>query len=104
VQHVGYHNFGPVVERAKQLPGFTAEDAAAEGPKHLVGFGRETMLGAAPAVRLLKASRLTCFGDGCCPREASIGALFQVLDAIKEGKLSHIFLIGGCDGSEGTRR
>mmetsp|Transcript_40464 Transcript_40464/g.96170 ORF Transcript_40464/g.96170 Transcript_40464/m.96170 type:complete len:442 (+) Transcript_40464:1016-2341(+) len=75
VQHVGYHNFGPVVERAKQLPGFTAEDAAAEGPKHLVGFGRETMLGAAPAV----------------------------LDAIKEGKLSHIFLIGGCDGSEGTR-
>ena len=28
----------------------------------------------------------------------------QVLDAIKAGKLNHIFLIGGCDGAEGSRR
>ena len=27
-----------------------------------------------------------------------------MLDAIKAGDLKHIFLIGGCDGSEGSRR
>jgi hydroxylamine reductase len=26
------------------------------------------------------------------------------LDAIKSGQLEHIFLVGGCDGSEGSRR
>ena len=54
VRHVGPKEFGPVVERAMQLPGFGPEQQdKADGPKHLVGFGRETMLGAAPEVRLL---------------------------------------------------
>mmetsp|Transcript_31589 Transcript_31589/g.81723 ORF Transcript_31589/g.81723 Transcript_31589/m.81723 type:complete len:646 (+) Transcript_31589:186-2123(+) len=76
VQHVAPKEFGAVIERAKQLPGFGPEAADAEERTHLVGFGREAMLGAAPAL----------------------------LDAIKAGQLEHIFLIGGCDGSEGSRR
>lgn len=75
VTHLAPKDFGPVIERAKQLPGFGPQQEV-DGPKHLVGFGRETMLGAAPAV----------------------------LDAIKAGNLKHIFLVGGCDGSEGSRR
>mmetsp|Transcript_20112 Transcript_20112/g.44028 ORF Transcript_20112/g.44028 Transcript_20112/m.44028 type:complete len:639 (-) Transcript_20112:306-2222(-) len=76
VRHLAPKDFGPLIERAKELPGFSAEQEVEDGPTHLVGFGRETMLGAAPAV----------------------------LDAIKAGDLKHIFLIGGCDGSEGSRR
>mmetsp|Transcript_12666 Transcript_12666/g.22186 ORF Transcript_12666/g.22186 Transcript_12666/m.22186 type:complete len:235 (-) Transcript_12666:264-968(-) len=78
VSHLAAGDFSAVVARALELPGFTAADekAADALPPHLVGFGREATLGAAPAV----------------------------LDAIKEGKLEHIFLIGGCDGSEGSRR
>jgi len=77
IAHCEAKQFDAVVERALALPGFDAVAAAAIGaPTHLVGFGREATLGAAPAV----------------------------LDAIKAGQLNHIFLIGGCDGSEGSRR
>lgn len=34
----------------------------------------------------------------CCPCTAA------VLDAIQEGQLSHIFLIGGCDAPEPSRK
>ncbi|KAF6257770.1 Prismane-like protein [Scenedesmus sp. NREL 46B-D3] len=36
--------------------------------------------------------------------EATLGAAAAVLDAIKAGELSHIFLIGGCDAPEPSRR
>ena len=58
----------PIVE----LPGFE-EDVP--GKEVLTGFGRETLLGAAPAV----------------------------LDAVAQGKLRHIFLVGGCDGARPGR-
>lgn len=78
VRHVKQGDFGAVVQRALELPGFTADDEkkADAAMPHLVGFGREATLGAAPAV----------------------------LDAIKAGHLKHVFLIGGCDGSEANRR
>jgi hydroxylamine reductase len=81
VAHVGDgREFGAPIKRALELPGWTPADVAkakASGaPTHTVGFGREATLGAAPAL----------------------------LDAIKAGKLKHLFLIGGCDGSEGSRR
>jgi len=78
VAHLPPKDFARAIARARELPGFTKEeevDGASSLP-HTVGFGREAMLGAAPAV----------------------------LDAISAGKLKHIFLIGGCDGSEGARR
>ena len=56
-----------------ELPGFE-EDVP--GKEVLTGFGRETLLGAAPAV----------------------------LDAVAQGKLRHIFLVGGCDGTRPSRR
>ncbi len=56
----------------KELPGF-AEDAP--GKEVTVGFGRKTLLDAAPAV----------------------------LDAVKSGAVRHIFLVGGCDGAKPGR-
>ena len=50
-----------------------AEDAP--GKEVLTGFGLQTMLEAAPAV----------------------------LEAVKEGKVRHIFLVGGCDGARPSR-
>ena len=53
VQHVGPKEFGAVIARAMELPGFGPEQASVSaGTTHLVGFGRETMLGAAPEVSL----------------------------------------------------
>lgn len=100
VTHLAPKDFGPVIERAKQLPGFGPQQEV-DGPKHLVGFGRETMLGAAPAVSLhCKLHTYPRFICRCCDWYRTS----QVLDAIKAGNLKHIFLVGGCDGSEGSRR
>jgi hydroxylamine reductase len=78
VLHCTGRDFSKAIARAQELPGFSADDVEERrgGAEHLVGFGRETMLGTAP----------------------------KVLEAIREGKLSHTFLIGGCDGMEGSRR
>ncbi len=70
--HCKDRDFSAVIEKARAMPGF-AEDAP--GAKILTGFGRKTMLGAAPAV----------------------------LDAVAQGKLRHIFLVGGCDGAKPGR-
>lgn len=67
-------DYSALVSRAKELPGFTHEPA--EEKTVLTGFARNAVLGAAG----------------------------QVVDAIKEGKLSHIFLVGGCDGAEPDRK
>mmetsp|Transcript_40859 Transcript_40859/g.78038 ORF Transcript_40859/g.78038 Transcript_40859/m.78038 type:complete len:652 (+) Transcript_40859:143-2098(+) len=79
VTHAPNRQFGPVVEAALAMPGFTGdEDFSKEAalPPFTVGFGHGTVLSVA--------------GD--------------VLDAVKAGKLEHVFLIGGCDGSEPTRK
>ena len=70
--HCTGRDFSAVIRKAQELPGF-AQDVP--GKSVLTGFGRETLLGAAPAV----------------------------LDAVKAGKLRHIFLVGGCDGARPGR-
>lgn len=72
VQHLEGENFAPVIEQALQLPGFRYSEIE---QKITVGFGRQTLLGAADTV----------------------------IDLVAAKKLRHIFLIGGCDGSRGER-
>ncbi len=70
--HCQDRDFSRVIEKALSLPGF-AEDAP--GKTVTVGFGRKTLLDAAPAV----------------------------LNAVKSGAIRHIFLVGGCDGAKPGR-
>ena len=72
VQHLEGENFAPVIAQALQLPGFLYSEIEQE---ITVGFGRQTLLGAADTV----------------------------IDLVAAKKLRHIFLIGGCDGSRGER-
>lgn len=70
----GAKDFSALIAKAQEMPGFTYEPE--EHKTVLTGFGHNAVLGVAG----------------------------QVVDAVKTGKLSHIFLIGGCDGSEPTRK
>ena len=70
--HCKGRDFAPVIAKSLELPGF-AEDEP--GKEILTGFGRQTMLNAAP----------------------------KVLEAVAQGKLRHIFLVGGCDGAKPGR-
>lgn len=72
VQHLEGENFAPVIAQALQLPGFRYSEIEQE---ITVGFGRQTLLGAADTM----------------------------IDLVAAKKLRHIFLIGGCDGSRGER-
>jgi hydroxylamine reductase len=63
-------DFRLAIKAALALPGFTEDDAAADGPTLTIGFARQTVLGAADAV----------------------------VQAVKDGDIRHFFLIGGCDG------
>lgn len=72
VQHLEGEDFAPVIAQALQLPGFRYSEIEQE---ITVGFGRQTLLGAADTV----------------------------IDLVAAKKLRHIFLIGGCDGSRGER-
>ncbi len=72
VTHLEGRDFTAVVDKALALKGFEHTEIPRE---ILVGFGRETLLGAAPAV----------------------------IDKVKAGKISHFFLIGGCDGDKAER-
>lgn len=71
--HCHNRDFSAVIEKAKEMPGFEDDDP---GKQIMTGFGRKTMLGAAP----------------------------KVLEAVSQGKLRHIFLVGGCDGARPTRK
>ncbi len=72
VEHCPQGDFSKLIEKALSMEGFT-EDA---NKGHVtVGFGRKTLIDAAPAV----------------------------LDAVKSGALRHIFLVGGCDGAKPGR-
>ncbi len=67
--HCEDKDFTPLIEKALELDGFVDD---VEGKNITVGFGRKTLLEAAPAV----------------------------LDAVKSGAIKHIFLVGGCDGAK----
>ncbi len=76
VKHVKNGDFGTVISHALSLPGFTEEDAKNGNPKKvLVGFGRDAVIGVAPAV----------------------------IEAVKAGAIRHFFLVGGCDGAKPGR-
>ncbi len=72
VTHCEDKNFTPLITKALELDGFTDELV---GKDITVGFGRKTLLDAAPAV----------------------------LNAVKSGTIKHIFLVGGCDGAKSGR-
>lgn len=72
VQHLEGEDFAPVIAQALLLPGFRYSEIEQE---ITVGFGRQTLLGAADTV----------------------------IDLVAAKKLRHIFLIGGCDGSRSER-
>lgn len=65
-------DFSAVISRALELPGFELDEPGAEV---VTGFGRKTLLDAAPAV----------------------------LEAVRTGAVRHIFLVGGCDGARPGR-
>ncbi len=74
--HVKNGDFGPVIKRALELPGFTEADATAGSKTRvLTGFARETVLGVAD----------------------------KVIEAVKSGAIRHFFLVGGCDGAKPGR-
>ena len=68
----GSIDFTPVIAKAQELPGFTAES---EYREVTTGFARNAVLGVAD----------------------------QVIDAVKQGKIRHFFLVGGCDGAKPER-
>ena len=74
-------DYSAVIAKALDTPGFTEEDVSKAEAK------------------TAQKSVLTGFGH-----EAILGVADQVVDAVKSGKLSHIFLVGGCDGAEPDRR
>ncbi len=65
-------DFALVIAKAQEMTGF-AEDV--DGVTVTVGFGRQTLLDAAP----------------------------QVLEAVSQGAIKHIFVVGGCDGAKPGR-
>ncbi|MDD2533504.1 MAG: hydroxylamine reductase [Eubacteriales bacterium] len=74
----GHKDFSVVIDKALALGGFAEEVTMTGingGSKLLTGFGHATVLGAAT----------------------------QVIDAVNQGALKHIFLVGGCDGAKPGR-
>lgn len=81
---VGFNNipdivgedFSPLMNKALHIgKATTPAEQPVSGPKIVTGFGHEAVLGVAD----------------------------KVLGAIKSGELKHIFVIGGCDGTESSR-
>ena len=72
VRHIEGEDFSEVIARAEALPGFAADEAPVT---QLTGFGRTTLLEAAPTV----------------------------IEKVKAGAIRHFYLIGGCDGTRGER-
>lgn len=70
--HCSGQDFSAVIAKAQEMDGFVEDKP---GQEVLTGFGRKTMLEAAPLV----------------------------LDAVSKGQLRHIFLVGGCDGAKNGR-
>lgn len=64
-------DYSQLIRRAQELPGFEWEPPEAEAKYVTTGYARNAVLGVAG----------------------------EVVKAVQEGHLKHIFLIGGCDGS-----
>lgn len=76
ITHVPNGDFSAVIARAKALPGFTPQDAAAGNPTEvLTGFAANAVLSVASTI----------------------------IDAVKSGAVRHFFLVGGCDGAKPGR-
>lgn len=79
IPNIADNNFTPIIKKALTLPKFQDADVAlarqAQGAKLTVGFGHAAVLSVAD----------------------------KVVDAVKSGALKHVFVIGGCDGTESTR-
>ncbi len=71
MNHLEGEDFSPVIAQAQQMAGFPYSEIP-----HLitVGFGRQTLLGAADTL----------------------------IDLVSREKLRHIFLVGGCDAPAGS--
>ncbi len=79
MKHIGEDkDFTPVIEKALELGGY-AEDREMTG----INGGNQVMTGFAHGTVLAVAD--------------------QVVDAVKAGKISHFFLVGGCDGARPGR-
>src|SRR5208283_2158863 len=72
VKHISDKQFGPVIEKALKLPGFTENT---NGKLVTVGFGRNTVMGVAGTI----------------------------IEAVKNKKIRHFFLVAGCDGAKPGR-
>ena len=72
LQHLGNSDFAPVINKALELPGFSAD---AEGKSVTTGFGHNAVIGIAD----------------------------KIVEAIKNKKIRHFFLVGGCDGAKPGR-
>jgi hydroxylamine reductase len=76
--HVENGDFGPVIEKALQMPGYSADE---ENGSVWVGYGRNTVL-----------------------QQHPMGSVIDLLvDYIKTKKIRHFFLVGGCDGAKPGR-
>ncbi len=77
--HIGDDkNFSPVIQKALELGGYSEDRKMTGingGDELTVGFGHNTVLSVAD----------------------------KIVNAVKEGKLKHIFLVGGCDGAKPGR-
>lgn len=74
--HLRTKDFSALIAKAREMPGFTWQPEERDAKFVTTGFGANAILGAAG----------------------------MVVDAIKAGELSHIFVIGGCDGPEPSRK
>lgn len=78
-RHIGDDkDFTPVIERALELGGY-------DTPRHMTGINGGTEV-------------TTGFGHAAILANAG-----TVVEAVKTGKLGHVFLVGGCDGTRGAR-
>ncbi|GAB4255683.1 MAG: hydroxylamine reductase [Thermoleophilia bacterium] len=76
--HVEHHDFGPVIQKALEMPGF-AEDE--DRGTVWVGFARNAILG-----------------------QHDMGSVAEtIIDHVKAGKIRHFYLVGGCDGAKPGR-
>ena len=75
VFHLEGNNFKAAIDASLQADGFTEEDAKTRPSFVTTGFGRNTVMSVAGVV----------------------------VDLVKSQKISHFYVIGGCDGSEGER-
>ena len=76
--HVNNGDFGPVIEKALQMPGYTADKDIGSV---WVGYARNTVLQNHPMGRVIDT----------------------LVDYVKSGQIRHFFLVGGCDGAKPGR-